>query len=176
MMRPSASTRSPSGWWTGGCRSGWHEERQRGVVPPSAPPAAVQIRGGVAHGLDPCADTRHAEGGAVDHDDEALPLDPDLAPDDPGQPHGAATASAPREGGRRGSGRVQPGVLAVISLGGMLGASARYGVAQWIPTPHDRFPWATFWTNVSGSFLLGLFLVWILERFPPTRYVRPFVA
>jgi len=67
-------------------------------------------------------------------------------------------------------------VLAVIALGGMLGASARYGVAQWLPTRPGRFPWATFWTNVSGSFVLGLLLVLLMERFPPTRLVRPFLA
>ena len=36
------------------------------------------------------------------------------------------------------------------------------------------FPWATFWTNLSGVFVLGAFLTIVLERFPPTRYVRPF--
>ncbi|HSB86463.1 MAG TPA: CrcB family protein, partial [Ilumatobacteraceae bacterium] len=39
-----------------------------------------------------------------------------------------------------------------------------------------QFPWATFWVNASGSFLLGFLLVLLLERFPPTRYVRPFLA
>lgn len=58
----------------------------------------------------------------------------------------------------------------------MLGASARYGVAQLLPTRPGRFPWATFWTNLSGSFLLGLLLVLLLERFPPTRLARPFLA
>jgi fluoride exporter len=29
---------------------------------------------------------------------------------------------------------------------------------------------------VSGSFLLGLLLTVVLERWPPTRYVRPFLA
>lgn len=67
-------------------------------------------------------------------------------------------------------------MLAVIALGGMIGASARYGVAQWLPTRTGRFPWATFWTNVSGSFILGLLLVLLLERFPPTRLLRPFLA
>jgi CrcB protein len=38
------------------------------------------------------------------------------------------------------------------------------------------FPWATFLVNVTGSFVLGLFLAVVLERFPPSRSLRPFVA
>jgi len=67
-------------------------------------------------------------------------------------------------------------VLAAIALGGALGAPARYGLAQIIHVAPNTFPWATFWTNISGSLALGLILVLILERFPPTRYLRPFVA
>lgn len=67
-------------------------------------------------------------------------------------------------------------VLAAIALGGALGGPARYGVAQLIHRSPDSFPWATFWTNVSGSFALGLVLALVLERFPPSRYLRPFVA
>ncbi len=72
--------------------------------------------------------------------------------------------------------RAGPDVLAAISAGGMLGASARYGIARALPTTDGAFPWATFWTNVAGSFLLGLVMVVLLERFPPSRYLRPFVA
>src|SRR5262249_3453570 len=39
-----------------------------------------------------------------------------------------------------------------------------------------HFPWATFWTNMSGSFALGFLLILLLERFPPTRYLRPFLT
>ncbi len=60
------------------------------------------------------------------------------------------------------------------SLGGALGAPARYEVAQLIPITPGTFPWATFWTNVSGAFVLGVFLTIVIERFPPTRFVRPF--
>lgn len=67
-------------------------------------------------------------------------------------------------------------MLGVIALGGMLGASARYGVAQWLPVRAGRFPWATFWTNLSGSFLLGFLLALLLERSPPNGLVRPFLA
>ena len=67
-------------------------------------------------------------------------------------------------------------MLAAIALGGALGGPARYGVAQVIHVAPDTFPWATFTTNISGSFALGLILALILERFPPTRYLRPFIA
>ena len=111
-------------------------------------------------------------GGAKDEDHIVIPIDPDLAPSDPAEP--TVIPVRPRSGLR--GGRAQPDVLAVIALGGMLGASSRYGIAQLLPTRPDGFPWATFWTNMSGSFLLGLLLVLLLERFPPTRLVRPFVA
>jgi CrcB protein len=67
-------------------------------------------------------------------------------------------------------------VLGAIALGGALGAPARYGVAQLVHVARDSFPWATFWTNITGSFAIGLVLVLTLERFPPTRYARPFLA
>lgn len=71
--------------------------------------------------------------------------------------------------------RVQPDVLAVIAVGGMLGAAARFKLAEALPTSSGHFPWATFWTNLSGSFVLGFLLIVLLERFPPTRYLRPFL-
>ncbi|HEY0517918.1 MAG TPA: CrcB family protein [Ilumatobacteraceae bacterium] len=108
----------------------------------------------------------------TDDDDVAIPIDPDLSPADPGVPAiDRRTVRAPRR-----HRRIEPDVLAVIAVGGMLGAAARFRLAEAIPTPHDRFPWATFCTNVSGSFVLGLLLVLLLERFRPTRYLRPFVA
>jgi len=67
-------------------------------------------------------------------------------------------------------------VLAAIALGGALGAPARYGVAQLVHVAPDTFPWATFWTNITGSFALGAVLALLTERYPPSRYLRPFVA
>ncbi len=84
---------------------------------------------------------------------------------------GAAEAAGPR---RRY--RADAPVFLAIALGGALGAPARYGVAQLVHVAAGGFPWATFWTNVSGSFGLGVVLALVLERFPPTRFVRPFVA
>jgi CrcB protein len=67
-------------------------------------------------------------------------------------------------------------VIAVIALGGMIGATARLKLSEALPTEGGRFPWATFWTNLSGSFVLGFLLVLLLERARPTRYLRPFLA
>ncbi|NUP20111.1 MAG: fluoride efflux transporter CrcB [Streptomyces sp.] len=65
-------------------------------------------------------------------------------------------------------------ILAVIGLGGGIGSSARHLLAQALPTPAGGFPWATFLTNVSGCFLLGALMVFVLDVWPPSRYVRPF--
>jgi fluoride exporter len=108
--------------------------------------------------------------------DSALPVDPDLALSDPAQPTPGATGHphhAPPSAGRA---RLRPGVLVAIALGAALGAPARYGMAQVIHVAPGSFPWATFVTNVSGSFALGLAVALIVERFPPSRYLRPFVA
>ena len=67
-------------------------------------------------------------------------------------------------------------MLAAIAAGGALGAVARYGVTQLVHVSPASFPWATFWTNVSGSFALGVALVLILQHYPPSRFARPFVA
>jgi fluoride exporter len=52
-----------------------------------------------------------------------------------------------------------------IALGAVAGASARYFlggyVAKIIPS---SFPYGTLIINVSGSFLLGFFLIWTSER------------
>ncbi|HEY0620355.1 MAG TPA: CrcB family protein, partial [Kribbella sp.] len=52
-----------------------------------------------------------------------------------------------------------PQVLAVIALGGAIGALGRYGLAEAMPHRAGTFPWATFLTNVSGCLLIGILLV-----------------
>lgn len=94
-----------------------------------------------------------------------LPIDPDLAPDDPAQP-------APGHLAHRSRRSTPPEILVAIAAGGVLGASARYGVSRWAPTPRDGFPWATFWTNLGGSLLLGLLMVHLAAHPPPARWVR----
>jgi CrcB protein len=70
----------------------------------------------------------------------------------------------------------QPAVVVAVAAGGALGAPARYGVALLNDITPGSFPWGTFWINVSGSFALGVVMALLLERFPPSRYLRPFVA
>jgi len=52
-----------------------------------------------------------------------------------------------------------------ISLGAIVGANARYVLSRWsAKLLSPSFPYGTLIINVSGSFLLGLFLVWTSER------------
>lgn len=65
----------------------------------------------------------------------------------------------------------------IIGLGGFLGANARYLVGGWAA---DRFgaafPYGTMLINVSGSFVIGLFLTAITERFVAPPSLRLFFA
>jgi CrcB protein len=72
--------------------------------------------------------------------------------------------------------RAELGVLVAIALGGALGALARYGISRGIHVGQDTFPWATFVTNITGAFVLGLFLTVAVGWFPARRYPRPFFA
>jgi CrcB protein len=67
-------------------------------------------------------------------------------------------------------------VVAVIAAGGFLGGPTRYLLGQAFPTAAHTFPTTTFVINVSGSFVLAVLLVCVIEVWPPTRYVRPFGA
>lgn len=102
-----------------------------------------------------------------------LPIDPDLDPADVSEPS-ASHRPVAREGPV--PRRRTPSVLAAIALGGVFGALARHAVAEQVGPSADGFPWATFWTNVTGSLALGFVLVAVLHRFPSSRYLRPFVA
>lgn len=67
-------------------------------------------------------------------------------------------------------------VLLVISAGGALGSLARWGVGELLPWSGDEFPWATFVENVSGGLALGMLMVFLLDVWPPHRYLRPFLG
>jgi fluoride exporter len=54
----------------------------------------------------------------------------------------------------------------MIGAGGFFGAVTRYAVAAWIGQRWGRtFPLGTFVVNISGSFLIGLLMTLLTERF-----------
>lgn len=69
-------------------------------------------------------------------------------------------------------------VLAAVAAGGVVGASARYGISLLWPAAPGAFPWATFWINASGCALIGVLMVLISEggRTAPHPLVRPFAG
>jgi CrcB protein len=73
--------------------------------------------------------------------------------------------------------REQVATVGAISIGGMLGANARYLVSRWA-TDHwgAAFPWSTLLINVTGSFVLGFYLTLVTERFSGRSTIRLFVA
>lgn len=100
-----------------------------------------------------------------------LPVDPDVV--------GAARHRG-RARARYLSGQARSAILArwdillFIAAGGSLGAVARYGIGQAMPHTSREFPWATFVINVSGCLALGLLMVFVLDVWASSRYVRPF--
>jgi fluoride exporter len=101
--------------------------------------------------------------------DDDLPIDPDLDPHDPGEP---SKEHHPQPHVRR----AHPAVVAAIAVGGFVGTLGRYELTLALPTPDGHFPTSIFIINTSGAFLLGFLLTLILERFPPTRLLRPFAC
>lgn len=67
-------------------------------------------------------------------------------------------------------------VVLAVAVGGALGTIVRYELALAEPAGTGHFPWATFTVNVIGSFVLGVAATALVEPWPPTRILRPFVA
>jgi fluoride exporter len=65
--------------------------------------------------------------------------------------------------------------LAAIAIGGGIGSVARYLLSAAFPAGRG-FPWAVFAVNVSGCFLLGLLMIYLLDVWPPRRFLRPLLA
>jgi CrcB protein len=65
--------------------------------------------------------------------------------------------------------------VAAVMIGGAAGALARWAVELAVPSIQG-FPMATFLINLTGAFGLGLVGVLLLERLPPTRYLRPLLG
>ncbi|MEV8021893.1 fluoride efflux transporter CrcB [Streptomyces sp. NPDC086554] len=65
-------------------------------------------------------------------------------------------------------------VVAVVSAGGAIGASARYGASLIWPAAPDAFPWTTLLVNVVGCAVMGVFMVILTEMRTTHRLLRPF--
>ena len=57
-----------------------------------------------------------------------------------------------------------------VGLGGFVGANARFWIGTWVQQRMGTaFPWGTFVINITGSFILGLFVTLLTERIAPDR-------
>ncbi|MCY9786370.1 CrcB family protein [Nocardiopsis sp. EMB25] len=67
-------------------------------------------------------------------------------------------------------------VLAAISLGGALGACARYGVDTALPHAPDAFALSTLLVNVTGCLLIGVLMVLVVDVWPRLVLLRPLLG
>lgn len=65
----------------------------------------------------------------------------------------------------------------IIGLGGFAGAAGRYAVAVWIGERWGRsFPLGTLIVNVSGCFLIGLIMTFLLDKYLAGQQWRLFLV
>ncbi|HEY0656821.1 MAG TPA: fluoride efflux transporter CrcB, partial [Pyrinomonadaceae bacterium] len=62
--------------------------------------------------------------------------------------------------------------ILAISIGGAFGALARYGLNVLFAKSFSPFPFATFFINVTGSFLVGFLLTLFSEKFDVNENLR----
>ncbi|KAA0024364.1 fluoride efflux transporter CrcB [Antrihabitans cavernicola] len=64
----------------------------------------------------------------------------------------------------------------MISVGGGIGALARYGIGHMFPVAAGHVPWSTLAINAIGCFLIGVLMVLITEVWSAHRLLRPFLG
>lgn len=67
-------------------------------------------------------------------------------------------------------------ILALVALGGVIGAVTRALIEYWWPHAPDAIGWATFTINVTGCFLIGALLGAIGRYRPGQELIRPFLG
>ncbi len=67
-------------------------------------------------------------------------------------------------------------ICLAIAAGGALGGALRHGLNELVVHDVDEIAWSTLLENVVGSFALGLVMVYLLDVWPPNRYLRPFLG
>ena len=96
--------------------------------------------------------------------------------------HGIDSARSPMlvSGGRPGVSKREdrrlPRVLALVALGGVLGALTRALIEAAWPHSPDTIGWATLIINVTGCFLIGALLGAIGRYRPEQELIRPFLG
>lgn len=64
-----------------------------------------------------------------------------------------------------------------VAVGAVLGAWARYALSGWAAQRWGAsFPWGTLLVNLTGSFLLGVFVAWSTDRFLVDPRLRLLIA
>lgn len=70
-------------------------------------------------------------------------------------------------------------LLLLAAAGGALGAAARHGVGVTVMRlagPMMTLPWATLIVNIVGSFLMGVLIETLAQRYTGTPELRTFLA
>ena len=65
---------------------------------------------------------------------------------------------------------------AAAALGGVLGALARWGVGEALPSDTGAWPWATLLVNLTGCLVLGVLIAALFPRHPSSPWLRPFLG
>ena len=69
--------------------------------------------------------------------------------------------------------------MILVGVGGFVGANVRYWLGMWVTQRWGAaFPYATFIINISGSFLIGFLLIFLMARvrMPQTETLRLLLA
>ncbi len=66
--------------------------------------------------------------------------------------------------------------LALVAVGGALGALTRYSLSLLIPHVSGSFPWATLLTNVIGCLSMGLLMGALAAAESPPPWAQPFLG
>ena len=68
-------------------------------------------------------------------------------------------------------------MLFAVACGGALGAMGRHLISSQIMRwAGDGFPWGTLMVNVVGSFILGLLVEYLAQRWSATQEIRGFLV
>lgn len=59
-----------------------------------------------------------------------------------------------------------------VAFGGAIGAVARFGLSFLFAKTFPPFPFATFFINITGSFLIGFLLIFLQHKFPTSENLR----